>query len=59
MDTALILGAIIASLGIAAFGFLYFVSGNDDSSYESIAEDRRRELGIKKKQKKEAKKRES
>ena len=31
MDTALLLGAFIASLGIAAFGFLYFVSKDEDS----------------------------
>ena len=31
MDTALMLGAFIASLGIAAFGFLYFVSKDEDS----------------------------
>ena len=31
MDTVLLLGALIASLGIAAFGFLYFVSKDEDS----------------------------
>merc|ERR1712168_1733828 len=54
MDTALLFGAIIASLGIAAFGFLYFVSGDGDS-YEAIADERRDELGVPKKNKKKEK----
>jgi len=54
MDTALLLGAIIASLGIAAFGFLYFVSGDGDS-YEAIADERRDKLGVPKKNKKKEK----
>ena len=41
MDTALLLGAIIASLGIAAFGFLYFVSGNDSNDGYDAAERRK------------------
>merc|ERR1712131_259306 len=47
-------GAIIASLGIAAFGFLYFVSGDGDS-YEAIADERRDKLGVQKKNKKKEK----
>jgi len=54
MDTALLFGAIIASLGIAAFGFLYFVSGDGDS-YEAIADERRDKLGVPKKSKKKEK----
>ena len=54
MDTALLFGAIIASLGIAAFGFLYFVSGDGDS-YEAIADERRDKLGVPKKNKKKEK----
>merc|ERR1712131_521377 len=54
MDTALLFGAIIASLGIAAFGFLYFVSGDGDS-YEAIADERRDKLGVQKKNKKKEK----
>jgi len=54
MDTALLFGAIIASLGIAAFGFLYFVSGDGDS-YEEIADERRNKLGVPKKNKKKEK----
>jgi DNA repair exonuclease SbcCD ATPase subunit len=49
-----IFGAIIASLGIAAFGFLYFVSGDGDS-YEAIADERRDKLGVPKKNKKKEK----
>merc|ERR1712227_567577 len=55
MDTALLFGAIIASLGIAAFGFLYFVSGDGDS-YEAIADERRDKLGVPKKNNKKEKK---
>merc|ERR1712096_90778 len=44
----------IASLGIAAFGFLYFVSGDGDS-YEAIADERRDKLGVPKKNKKKDK----
>merc|ERR1712096_486302 len=54
IDTALLFGAIIASLGIAAFGFLYFVSGDGDS-YEAIADERRDKLGVPKKNKKKEK----
>lgn len=45
VDPVLVIGAIVAALGIAAFGFLYFVSNDDSNSYD--AGSRQKLLGIK------------
>jgi len=58
VDPVLVIGAVVAALGIAAFGFLYFVSNDADSEYDKQASARRELLGVKepkgpKKEKKE------
>ena len=45
VDPVLVIGAIVAALGIAAFGFLYFVSNDESNSYD--AGSRQKLLGIK------------
>jgi len=57
MDTALLFGAIIASLGIAAFGFLYFGTGDDSDGYDAVK--RRADLKLKEKKPKESRNQQS
>ena len=45
VDPVLVIGAVVAALGIATFGFLYLAS-NDDDGYDSIAKERREKLLI-------------
>merc|ERR1711972_54608 len=46
VDPVLVIGAVVAALGIAAFGFLYFVSDSNDG-YDAHAKERRELIGIK------------
>merc|ERR1712139_267539 len=52
MDTALLFGAIIALLGIFAFGFLYIGTGDDSDGYDAVK--RRADLKLKEKKPKRA-----
>merc|ERR1711990_1403859 len=54
MDTALLFGAIIALLGIFAFGFLYIGTGDDSDGYGAVK--RRADLKLKEKKPKDSKK---
>merc|ERR1711990_471211 len=54
MDTALLFGAIIALLGIFAFGFLYIGTGDDSDGYDAVK--RRADLKLKEKKPKDSKK---
>merc|ERR1712019_157425 len=46
VDPVLVIGAVVAALGIAAFGFLYFVSDSNDGD-DAHAKERRELIGIK------------
>jgi len=47
MDPVLLVGAIVAILGCAAFGFVSFFGNESDSGYEALAQERREILNIK------------